>query len=413
MQFRKPHPWDGQYALPDNVMAEPPGRGTLTTAYLRRRSFPPVDVVQPWQNRYAVPEYVKAEPIGRGVFRSKGLRRRTVDTLVPEYLGGLGADPAPAAGDAVAQYGRRAAALMLKGARQAPKNQRKLALRMMMDSIDKNLWGTVADKAHQLQQERGLPPAIAVEQALAASLANGLVGEMRGFGRKRGPLALGADGSSTSPWDFTDFKVETRDHRKSRNMFNQPRFQEAFKFAMDTAWGKGNRRMANMIETGQLPFATFINVSDNKRKWGVYWNQDTHVLQVKPVPPRKTSLFSSVWGFIKSIGQGFTSLPRVLRTAGNQVVQTAKDVLDKVGDMACGVVSSSAGQTAITAAATAKGGPQAGAIASQGTQVAAQVCNPQKPPEPPAPPAAAEQSSMLVPIAIAGAAGVAAFFLLG
>jgi hypothetical protein len=42
--FQIPNPWNPGYALPDYVLAEPPGRGTFTTAMLPRRT---VDVLPP------------------------------------------------------------------------------------------------------------------------------------------------------------------------------------------------------------------------------------------------------------------------------------------------------------------------------------------------------------------------------
>ena len=42
--FQIPNPWNPGYALPDYVLAEPPGRGTFTTAMIPRRT---VDVLPP------------------------------------------------------------------------------------------------------------------------------------------------------------------------------------------------------------------------------------------------------------------------------------------------------------------------------------------------------------------------------
>ncbi len=37
--YHLPNPWNPHYAIPDYVMAEPPGRGTFTTAWLPRRTI--------------------------------------------------------------------------------------------------------------------------------------------------------------------------------------------------------------------------------------------------------------------------------------------------------------------------------------------------------------------------------------
>jgi len=96
MQFRQPHPWDPKYALPENVLTEPPRFGTHTTKYLARRTIDAPALPSPWKPGYAYPSYLRAEPLGRGVFRTAYTPRKTVDTLVPSYLSGadlgMGAD---------------------------------------------------------------------------------------------------------------------------------------------------------------------------------------------------------------------------------------------------------------------------------------------------------------------------------
>jgi hypothetical protein len=89
MQFRKPHPWDGGYAIPDYVMSEPGLRGTHTTKYMPRRTIDAPALPPPWKPGYATPAYVNKEPLGRGVYRTKYHPRKSIDVLIPEYLGGL------------------------------------------------------------------------------------------------------------------------------------------------------------------------------------------------------------------------------------------------------------------------------------------------------------------------------------
>lgn len=38
--YHLPNPWDPHYAIPDYVMAEPPGRGTFTTQWMPRGTIP-------------------------------------------------------------------------------------------------------------------------------------------------------------------------------------------------------------------------------------------------------------------------------------------------------------------------------------------------------------------------------------
>jgi hypothetical protein len=54
--FQIPNPWNPGYALPDYVLAEPPGRGTFTTAMIPRRT---VDVLPP--DYLAQPEIAKKD----------------------------------------------------------------------------------------------------------------------------------------------------------------------------------------------------------------------------------------------------------------------------------------------------------------------------------------------------------------
>ncbi len=40
----------------------------------------------PWNPHYAIPDYVLAEPPGRGTFTTKWLPRRTISQLVPDFI---------------------------------------------------------------------------------------------------------------------------------------------------------------------------------------------------------------------------------------------------------------------------------------------------------------------------------------
>ena len=86
--FRSPNPYDPHFALPDNVLAEPPGRGTITTAQLPRRTmgFVPED----WDGGFALPNYIRDEPHGRGTaIHTFQARRKTIPFKIPESLGGV------------------------------------------------------------------------------------------------------------------------------------------------------------------------------------------------------------------------------------------------------------------------------------------------------------------------------------
>lgn len=173
MFFRKPHPWDGNYAIPDNVMAEPPGRGTVTTKQRRRRTIDDPAIAPPWRPGYAYPAYVGQEPIGRGVYRTKYRPRKTIDVLIPKYLGD---DELDQGADPIANFGQRVASHIMGSVKHLPVDQRKQALKAVFDQLDPKLWGRVAARGKKLQQQ-GLSPKQALHQAIAASTSMGLLEE--------------------------------------------------------------------------------------------------------------------------------------------------------------------------------------------------------------------------------------------
>jgi hypothetical protein len=233
MQFRLPHPWDPQYALPANVVAEPPRFGTITTAYTPRGTYDwPEEEAPPWAPEYAYPPYLDAEIPGAGVYRTKPLPRRHVDALVPNYLSGVGFDdlderttmrtspemnikageqwlaaaarrygtsfgtlgdyphtgsppPARLANDAIGQFGRDAARGILARLGPVPAEERKTALRTLLDYVEPGLWKRVTDKANEYQKA-GAPPDEALERALASQLSFGLLQQILRAGQTRG-----------------------------------------------------------------------------------------------------------------------------------------------------------------------------------------------------------------------------------
>jgi hypothetical protein len=179
MQFRKPHPWDGGYAIPDSVMAEPPGRGTFTGRGIPRRTIDAPAIPRPWQTGYAYPDYVGQEPIGRGVFRTKYRPRKTVDTLIPEYLGDV---EGFAEQDPIANFGEQVAAYIMTTVRTLPTAQRKEALRSVFNQVDPKLWGRVSRRANRIKRE-GVPDTAALQQAIASSTSMGLLEEFIKVGK--------------------------------------------------------------------------------------------------------------------------------------------------------------------------------------------------------------------------------------
>ena len=92
-QYRIPHPYDARFALPANVMSEPPGRGTLTTNQRPRRTFDsPGYIPAAWNPGFDIPQYIKQEPLGRGTTTTYQARRKTISQYIPPALGCLESD---------------------------------------------------------------------------------------------------------------------------------------------------------------------------------------------------------------------------------------------------------------------------------------------------------------------------------
>lgn len=173
-QFRIQHPYDPGFALPPNVIAEPPGRGTLTTLPLPRRTFD--DPVPGWDGGYGnQPSYVRAEPIGRGAAYTMPDMRRTIPLHVPSELG-------DDASDALRAYGYRAADAILSAVPELPRNQRALGLEALFHAIDPSLLARVTARMQAGQAPR---------DAVAKAMAEGFGREIMRLGRSGRPSSLG------------------------------------------------------------------------------------------------------------------------------------------------------------------------------------------------------------------------------
>jgi hypothetical protein len=84
-QYRYNNPYNAGFALPSNVMAEPPGRGTLVSDMLPRGT---ISTIHGWTGGYEVPEYIRQETPGRGARTTAWLPRGTIPLKVPDALGG-------------------------------------------------------------------------------------------------------------------------------------------------------------------------------------------------------------------------------------------------------------------------------------------------------------------------------------
>lgn len=328
MQYRRPHPWDGGYAIPDYVMAEPPLRGTFTGRGIDRRTIDAPELPGPWQTGYAYPEYVGQEPIGQGVFRTKYYPRKSIDVLVPEAVGDV---EGFAEQDPIANFGEEAAGYIMRTIKALPPGQRKQALRAVFDQLDPKLWSRVAEHAGRISKA-GVPDAAALQQAMASAMSMGLLEEF---------IRVGKTGQ-IKPKSMSGLAVYGQ--QAERQML------AGFKSALGMSWGDLNP--LNWLAKG------------------------TNVVTAKAMP-------------------GLT-----------QAGEWGKSVLSTVGDLACSVAKSGAGQIAAGAGASAAGAPPQ--VGAQGAQMVSAACSGPQPP----PVVQSSGSSWILPVAIVGGLGLVAVVLL-
>jgi hypothetical protein len=350
MQWRKPHPWNGNYALPKHVKDEGPHRfNTNTTKYRRRRSIGPLGMRPPgWSPNLAIPEYIQNEPVGSGVFRTKYAPRRTVSALVPEYLGNyqseLGATmplPVVAGGpnDPIAKFGEQVSTLIMQSVMKLPAPMRKDALKSLFEQLDPNLWSLVSRKADTLVKTRDMGPMEALEKAIASSTSAGLLKEILKMGqRKQAPDLKSMSGLAT---------------------FGEIAEVVVLDGYMDSMQALGwcgpvcqAKKAGSAIKSATIKVGSTI-------KSGV-------------TTAAKTTY---------SAGKAYVTAPiKAAKYVGGKVSSGAKaaynfgkDVVKKVGGLACKVLSSDAGSAAAVAGAAAAGvPPQVGQI---GASVGKQLCN--------------------------------------
>lgn len=180
-QYRVPNPFDPHFALPDNVMAEPPGRGTLTTMQRQRRSFDTPGYTPPsWSAHFDIPKYIKAEPIGRGAMHAQWARRKTIPTLIPNALGDVIEPGSP--DDPFTQYGQRVSEILVDTIHRVPPGYRKIALHAVLDELEPGLSEKVTKRANKYK-DKGMAPTEALKAAIASSVSEGLTKEIIKIGK--------------------------------------------------------------------------------------------------------------------------------------------------------------------------------------------------------------------------------------
>ena len=206
MQWRKPHPWDGNYAIPDYIMDEPARFGTHTTTQRRRRSYGPLGVRPPgWSPHLALPDYIKKEQVGQGALRTKYRPRRSVSTLIPQYLGNYESELGDVASrnllgssrDPFKQYGERISEYVMGTIGEVDPEWRKLALTSVLSALDPGLPARVNARANRYKSKRGWDSKTALQAAIATSVSDGLSKEIVKIGKGRMPAVKSLAGLGT------------------------------------------------------------------------------------------------------------------------------------------------------------------------------------------------------------------------
>ena len=353
-QFRTPHPWDPGFALPANVLAEPPGRGTLVTAQLPRKTISgrPMD----WTGGYAVPQWILDEPSGRGVYWTKSAQRKTIQQSIPGSLGDVDQIPKPGfPGDPIKAYGHRASEVIMNGIRTVPPEFRLIALESLLNELESGLYAKVTTKATEYEK-RGMSAKKAVKAAIASQMSAGLAAEMLKLGRGKSPkptslVGLGCYGGVGK------------------------------QIALDGLWSSIKSAASKVASTTKSAVTTVAR--------GVSY------------PIRKTA---------SGVRTAATWTASKVKSAANKALDFGKKALDKLGKLACGVMNHPAAPLAGGAAAAAAGAPpQTGVVAAQ---VGKSVCTDSN--VPPTPPQQLMQPmfpSWVLPAAIAGGGALALILL--
>lgn len=376
-QYRVNHPYDPGFALPLNVMAEPPGRGTLTTAQLPRKTFFPGS--RNWTGGYALPDYVMAEPQGRGTITTSQARRKTIPMKIKSPLGATpdeaalermleegaplslavpqevyaldGVDdsaiPRPGfRGDPIKAYGERASEYILRTIRSVPVEFRAVALEALLNEVEPGLYDRVTERANEYK-DRGMRAKEAVRAAMASSMSEGMAKEVVKLGQG---------------------KVPAMRSQMGLGFYGPP----ARAMALEGLWGaikSGVKKVGSTIKSGAKKVGS-----------------------------------TAAWP-VKKLGQGIKKGAGFVKSGAQKAWEWGKGAVNKLGSLACGVMKSPLGPVAAGAAAGAMGvPPQVGVVGAQaGSTLCADSETPAAPQEELTQPQAAGTPGWVIPAAIGGA----------
>lgn len=178
-QYRTRNPYDPRFALPANIMAEPPGRGAMVTAQLPRKTIGSMPRDASYSSGYAVPNYIADEVPGRGAATTRMLPRGW-----PKSLGD---------DEASVGAGQQIANWITATISQVPASMRPYALRAALDRVEPGLYNEVVRRSKALTKQ-GVPTGEATRAAIASATSEGVVKEMVRLGRQ-------APGAMDGLWD--------------------------------------------------------------------------------------------------------------------------------------------------------------------------------------------------------------------
>jgi hypothetical protein len=332
--------------------------------------------------------------------------------------------------DPIAAFGQRISETIMDKIWAVPPDDRAPVLMATLDAINPQLYGVVDEKAKRYMAEKGYSARVALKHALAAAFANDLLSDFIRAGKTRnlslsGSLALGCYGGRAQARALGRYAQAlgvitsgVRDHRgqdqpgvpigtvpptqgKIRTLQVGP-----FMFYDDVTWDRstayhGTRRLPASWQTFfrneetrlgfVVPFGTVAASSIGVDKW-LGWPASKRVMPnyfngsvpiIKFTHPKTgvkfgvyleatTEKFSAVMKKVPTSKSWYKRLWGALKSLPGKILDFAVDVIEKVGDMACKVVSNPAGQIAAAGGAVAAGAPPDAAV--MGTQIAAGLC---------------------------------------
>ncbi len=347
--YHLPNPWNPGYAIPKYVLAEPPGRGTFTTKWLPRGTISQV-----------APDYL-AKPVDRkltgrddvelGSLAGDSLGAMQIYDLEPlgqttRATGTIDVSKPGFTGDPIKAYGERASEWIMGTIDEVDPDDRIIALRALLDGIDKSLWQTVEKRATKYKG-KGMPVKRALQKALAVSMSNGVAAELLAAGKKHlAGQGAGIPKRSLLGLGLYDDAVGLA-YYEALDVMGQ----------LGLSWGDLNP--AKHVKNAGKAVGKAIGKAG---KWtgGTVWSG------AKAVGRGAQWTGGKVWDGTKWVGGK-------VKSGTMTAVKWVGNGLEKLGGLGCAVANSPVAPAAAAAAATSQGAPPQTGMAGVG--VARALCN--------------------------------------